>query len=245
MRNNRETFLEKMQTANFESFGGNDFDPENFDPENFEEEMFGGDPDNATGKRAPMRKAVSSQPLAQFTLTIVNALGVKVVVELFNYLRSIAFVNNPNISAYNPFTALDVASANANSLVYFDRTGKLIIQDAAGLKCTISCVQFPYRSLFEASSRFPLLLNNIKMNVLTDAQIDNDIIHVTNTFLGGTKRNPISPRTFFKETQFQSKIVNIPVGCLIDAEKGLETSVEIGETVTYNMYLRRYEKPQV
>lgn len=238
MYNSRNEFLNKLATANFDSFDGEDnFDPENFDPENF-------DFDNATGQ--PMRKAVAkAKPVgsvAQFTISVVNAQSTNVTVELFQFIRSISGALNSNISALNPFTALDVASANANSLVYFDRAGNLIYQDSSGAKCTVSCKQLPYISLFKASGIFGFMVERIRMTVTNDGQIENDIVHVTNTFLGATKRNPISPRSFFSPNQFQSKTIDITAGFYIDSEKGIETVVNASETVIYNMYLRRYSK---
>lgn len=240
----RAEFLEKLALSNnFDSM--DDFDPENFDPDNFDPDNFTFD--NATGNPAKRAlKIARPKPvgsLAQFTLSVTNNQATSVTVEMFQFIRSIAFSNNPNISALNPFTALDVAAANANSLVYFDRNGNLVYQDAGGLKCTLSCKQIPYVALFRASGLFPFMVERIRMNVTNDAQIENDIVHVTNTFLGATKRNPISPRSFFSPNQYQPKTVDITAGFYIDAEKGIETVVNAGETVTYNMYLRRYEKP--
>lgn len=236
--------LDSLQKHAFDSWTGNNFDPNNFDPDAFDMNSNSLDPSNAM--QAAMRKApVNPAELGQggqFTITVVNAQAGAVTVELFNFIKSITTANNPNVTALNPFTALDVAAANANSLVFFDRSGNLVYRNAAPADCTISCKQIPYVALFKASSIFPLQIDRIRMTVTNDAQIENDIIHTVNSFLGLTKRNPISPRSFFSPNQFQSKTIDLVVNCRIDAEKGLETIVNAGETVTYNVYLRAYTK---
>jgi len=230
--------LSSMNRAAFNSF--DDFDGQNFDPNLFSNSY---DPDNATGKPNPGQPRPQLSGLAQFTIKIVNALGADTKIELFNFLRSVAFAANSDVSALNPWTAVSVAAANANSLIYFDQSGNLIFQDAGGLKLTISCNQVPYISLFYASAFFPMRVERMLMTFTLDSSLDQDIKHTTNTFLGGKKTNPITPRTFFDPTQFQSKLVNIKAPYDIDIEKGLQFTILSTETLSFNLYLRRYVKP--
>lgn len=228
--------LNELERHAFNSFSGNNFDPNNFDPDAF---------NYANGQAT--RKGVAA-PLGQggqFTITVVNGQAGAVTVELFQFIKSITNANNPQVSALNPFTALDVAAANAQGLVFFDRSGNLVYRNAAPADCTISCKQIPYKSLFIASGLYPLVIDRMRVNVTTDAQIENDITHVTNTFLGLVKRNSISPRSFFSPNQFQTKTIDIPVNFDITAEKGIETIVNAGETITYNIFLRAFNKPAV
>ena len=227
--------IRSMERAAFDSFDG--FDEDMFDPNMF-------DPDNATGQmKKPVRK---TSGVAQFTIKIVNGLGVDTTIELFNYLNSIVWAKNTGVSLFNPWSASSVAAANANSLIYFDQVGSLIFQDAAGLKLTISCNQVPYYSLFIASAFIPFRVTKMLMSFTVDPTLDQDIKHVTNTFLGGKKQNPITPRTFFDPTQFQSKLVTIAAPYDIDVEKGLQMTVLAAETnLSLNLYLARYIKPQI
>lgn len=227
--------VRSMERAAFNSFD----DTDTFDPNMF-------DPNNATGRQ--VQNAAPRAPLsaiAQFTIKIVNGLGADTKIELFNYLRSIVWALNTNITAFNPWTAVSVAAANANSLVYFDQTGNLIFQDAGGLKLTISCNQVPYISMFIASAFFPWRVERMIMTFTNDLSLDQDIKHVTNTFLGSKKENPMTPRTFFQPTQFQSKLVEIKAPYDIDIEKGLQMTILSGETLTFNLYLRKYVKPSL
>lgn len=225
--------IRSMERAAFDSFDG--FDSDNFDPNMF-------DPDNATGKPA----ARKTGGVAQFTIKIVNNLAVDTTIELFNYLNSIVWAKNTSVSLFNPWSASSVAAANANSLIYFNEVGSLIFQDAAGLKLTISCNQVPYYSLFIASAFIPFRVTKMLMSFTVDASLDQDIKHVTNTFLGGKKQNPITPRTFFDPTQFQSKLVTIAAPYDIDVEKGLQMTILAAETnLSLNLYLARYIKQSI
>lgn len=230
--------VKQMEKAAFNSFM--DEDTNNFDPNLF-------DPDNAAGAgkmvNAPKAKPMSA--IAQFTIKIVNALGVDTKIELFNFLRSVAFAANSDVSALNPWTAVSVAAANTHSLIYFQQDGSLIFEDAAGLKLTISCNQVPYISLFYATAFFPIRVERMLMSFTLDSSLDQDIKHTTNTFLGGKKTNPITPRTFFDPTQFQSKLVNIRAPYDLDIEKGLQLTVLSTETLSFNLYLRKYVKPSL
>jgi hypothetical protein len=80
-------------------------------------------------------------------------------------------------------------------------------------------------------------------------QINQDFSHVTNTFLGAQKVNPISPRAFFNPNQFQTNIVDIKAAYAIDAEKGLSysvvnnTSQTVAEVHTVTLFIPAFEKP--
>lgn len=118
----------------------------------------------------------------------------------------------------------------------------------------ISCRQLPYRTLLNSSSGAPFLVSKMRLTVPTNAsqaslQINQDFTHVTNTFLGAQKSNPISPRAFFNPNQFQTNIVDIKAAYAIDAEKGLSYQVvnavsnAAPETTTVTLFVPAFEKP--
>jgi len=118
----------------------------------------------------------------------------------------------------------------------------------------ISCRQLPYRTLLNSSSGAPFLVSKMRLTVPTNGsqaslQINQDFTHVTNTFLGAQKSNPISPRAFFNPNQFQTNIVDIKAAYAIDAEKGLSYQVVHAvsngapETTTVTLFVPAFEKP--
>lgn len=214
---------------------------ENFDPSMSSFDPWGGQADAGMSKNNG-QVVVTTGQLGSVTVSINNATANKLNVELFNYLNSITKVYNPALLAIQPFTFADVAKANTTSRVYFDASGNLIIEDAVGAKVTVSCKEVPYVTLFESSGVAPFLIQKIRLNVTNDAQISNDIIHTTKTFLGKVSTNSIPPRTYFNPNQFQSNIIDVPMNVEISAEKGLQYGVNAGEVVDLTMYLSAWRK---
>ena len=75
------------------------------------------------------------------------------------------------------------------------------------------------------------------MSFTNESQLDNDITHLTQTFLGKVEQNTFTPRVYFKDNQFQSKQVTIPQPYIIDGERGLQFTLNSGETMSFNFYL--------
>ncbi len=217
-----------------------DFDPDTFDPDTF-------DPDNAAGM--PARQAPSKpRTLANFTVTIVNASNAAQKVELFNYLRSYSTVTNSALNSYKVMNAgLVTTTAKAlawnQDVLYFDTDGNLIQQNSSNTEVLrITCKQIPYHSLFIASGLFSFNVESTKMSFGSDSTLDNDISIFQNTFLGKETSNKVTPRTYFKDNQFQSKQVTIPVRYTIDAERGLSFTINANETVTLNPFVSGYNE---
>jgi hypothetical protein len=157
-------------------------------------------------------------------------------------------------------TATQVGEAKANKII-FSSDGSLYYTgapDAAASATTeqliISCRQLPYRNLLNSSACAPFLVSKMRLTVPTNAsqaslQINQDFTHVTNTFLGATKSNPISPRAFFNPNQFQTNIVDIKAAYSIDPERGLSYQVvnvvsnAAAETTTVTLFVPAFEKP--
>lgn len=137
---------------------------------------------------------------------------------------------------------------NAGSLYL---TGKSTGTGTNTEQLVISCRQLPYRTLLNSSQTAPFLVSKMRLTVPDTTngklQINQDFTHVTNTFLGATKENPISPRAFFNPNQFQTNIVDIKAAFAIDGEKGLKyqvTNVTSGTEVhTVTLFIPAFEKP--
>lgn len=231
------TFVLPGLASNFD-----EFDPDNFDADTF-------DPDNATGKPAPIRSGVvKPRTLANFTITIKNSSGSDQKVELFNYLRSYSEVTNTTLNSYNVLNAALVTTtakplAWNQNVIYFDTNGNLIQQNSSNAEeVKITCKQIPYASLFKASGLFSFNVEMTKISFANDLSLDQDITIFQNTFLGKVNSNPVTPRTYFKDNQFQAKQVTIPVRYTIDAERGLSLTVLAGETLTLNLFVSGYNK---
>lgn len=200
---------------------------------------------NSGGQRQvqPQRKPIRSN----FDLTFLNGAANPLFVELFNELNSF-LVRQRTDFINGAYTYLPV-NASPNNLIAAGAgtvgvlsDGGLYVRGAANdaTQLTVKCSQFPYIGLQAASGKgagFKIV--SIRMTVLTDSQIDNEIIHTKASFLGSKSQNRISPRNFFRPEQFQGKIIDIPIGMLINAEHGIEYLVNAGELVKWNVVIER------
>lgn len=223
----------------FDNFDAEDF-ADMFDGDDFDGDDFDGDDYNPNRRRSVKqanRRAQLFTPVTQVDIQIVNGIAAAQNVQLFNALRGVDKINDPAVTAFNPFTALDVAAANANNLVYWDRSGSLVFQDNAGAKCTISCKQVPYRTLYDGSIVSPFAVSKFRMSFTTDGQIDNALNYFSNSYMGRKQSDSITPRTFFNPNQYQGKIVDVKASMYIDGERGINYTMNASETVTMNMFI--------
>lgn len=205
----------------------NDFDDETFD--------------NFKGKS----KQTATVRKASFDLVITNASTEALTIELFNELNSFTerlrpeLVNSATVKMI-PHLSLQGLALSGAGIVGFDKDGSLLLTGAAAaIALTVKCPQLSYKSLLKSSVRNPFLIKAIRMTVQNEGQIDNEIVHFTKSFLGSASRNTISPRTSFRPDQFQNKIIDIPMDFQIDGNKGLEYTVNPGETVKWNVVIER------
>jgi hypothetical protein len=167
---------------------------------------------------------------------------------------------NPGIfnTTASAAVAAQVAAAKENKIMWDNLgnlyyTGKSTGSGVITEQLVISCRQLPYRSLLNSSSVAPFLVSKMRLSVPDTVngklQINQDFTHVTNTFLGATKENPISPRAFFNPQQFQTNIVDIKAAYAIDAERGLKYQVTnslsagTAEVHTVTLFVPAFEKP--
>lgn len=209
-------------------------------------QMFDADvANNYSGSRQaqPAKKKLRSN----FDLTFTNGAAVALNVELFNELNSFmkkqrldwvsgAYLYLPGTSSPSNLIAVGAGT------VGFTETGDLYVRGAANdaTQLKVNCSQFPYSGLLGASGKgFGFRIVSIRMTVTTDSQIDNEIVHTKSSFLGSKSQNRISPRNFFRPEQFQGKIIDIPVGMIINAEHGIEYKLNAGEVVKWNIVIER------
>lgn len=259
--------LKALERSSFNSFDPDGFDDfDGFDPEGF-------DTYSPKGRgKAPVSRVMRGKIgklQAQFDLIVSSTCANNTTkIELFNAFRSQSGAYNPQVNLLKPIDNLDiVAAVNAaragvgapdavtlltENKIYFNSDGSLVYNDKTNGNgvVTISCRQVPYLALLKSSMVQPFLCEKLRMTVVSDGQIDNDIVHISNSFLGSQKRNTISPRSFFRPDQFQGLIIDIPARFKIDGEKGLEYIVNnkgalAAQTITFNMFLSRYVKNQI
>lgn len=197
--------------------------------------------------------------------------------DLFNYNRSGGMIGNASFSSriasgveweeysttapgiFTGFTAAQVATAKENKIIWGSDgslyySGKTTTAPATEY-LQVSCRQLPYRALLNSSGVAPFMVSKMRLTVPNTTngllQINQDFAHITNTFLGAQKVNPISPRAFFNPQQFQTNIVDIKAAYAIDAERGLNYQVVNNTTAvvanaevhTVTLFVPAFEKP--
>lgn len=251
MKQNR--FYDKINESSFDSFGGNNYDP---DMDNFEDVQNGYDPDyadnvaaNAAGGATQQQASRPGQKM-QINLTLSNPTAAKQKVELFSAFFSWAEIFKPEFitGAYTAIPSLSTQGLGTVGVgtVGFDQTGDLHHYGAAlAPSVVVGCGEYPYKSLLESTKTLPFRVTFLRIAVATVAQLNNQIIHFTRTFAGGYKQNQINVRSYKKPTQFQNLEVDTKTPFVIDGEKGLVYSLEIGEVVQIGMFINRWARPQV
>lgn len=248
MKKNR--FYDKINESAFDSFGGNNYDP---DMDNFEDVTNGYDPDYA-GESQPggATRNEMSRPgqKMQINITLSNPTAVKQKVELFSAFNSWADIYKSEyvVGAYTAIPALSTQGLGTVGIgtIGYDNVGDLHHYGAVGNpSVTIGCSEYPYKSLVESTKTLPFRVTFLRIAVQTVNQLNNQIVHFTRTFSGGFKSNQINVRSYKKPTQFQNLEVDTKTPFVIDGEKGLQYSLEIGEVVQIGMFINRWSRPQV
>lgn len=202
------------------------------------------DPDAQSFNPQQVQKKIARQR-ANFDLVMINASAEALTFELFNELKT--FVENQNLAivtsatiTYIPESSREGLAAAGVGIVGYTKAGKLLATGALGATAlTVDCPQYTYRGLMKSSGRRPFTIEGIRMTVQNDAQIDNEIVHFTQNFLGAKSQNTLTPRTYFNPQQFQGKIVDIACNFPIDDQKGLLYKLNAGETVKWNVLISR------
>lgn len=202
---------------------------ENIDNENFESYEDFEEYENAKGKSAPKKVGGT----AMLNIKITNNTGANQTIELFNPNASVALVNNPTISALNPFTAADVTAVNTNNLIFFNRAGNLVYDVAAGQMITsITNNGVTYKQLFESTKTMRFRITKCLFNPTAEAQLDNGINFFYKSTFGKQTNNEITPSNFRDPINPNAKLMKMtPLNWLIDCESGLSFVVNAAELV--------------
>jgi hypothetical protein len=231
------------------------FDPDNFDVNSVESDRF--DPDNASGHgvasqaATAVKNARAGQKL-QLNIVLSNPTAKGLNFELFNALDSVTSRCKADLVTDAEFPmipqlSLEGLAAAGLGVTGFDKNGNFVNTSNVGgnPKASISCNEYPYKSLFESTKVLPFNVAFLRFTSNTDAQIDNNIYHKTRTIGGGEKQNVISPRAYFKPNQFQSRTIDITAPFSISGEKGVQMLVNAGESVRLAFFIQRWTKSSI
>lgn len=200
----------------------------------------------AMNRRGAYNNAAGGQKM-QLNISLVNSTAGLLTFELFAYLDSFLrrkkteYVQGAHL--FVPLLShegIERKIANSGGTVGFDQDGNLQILGAnnAAPKGTVSCDEISYASLFEASAVMKFNVAYLRMTTVSDAQIDKVITYFSKSFSGGIKENRISPRSYFRPNQFQSKTLDITVSFDIEIDKGIKTELLAGETVRLSLFVQ-------
>ena len=200
-----------------------------------------------------------TQQSGQVDLTLTNAAAVALTAELFNYNNSMFHKQNTNYSVapynyvpYDSYEGLNLLiaayggtgapiAASALGTVNWGKAGEAIVSGRIGdPTLTIQCQQLCYRALFNSTSSTAFRILGMRLKVSDVAQLSNGITWFRQTFMGGKIENQINPLAQVDPTQFQDKIVDIPLNIQIDAQSGIYTTVNAGVTETMNLRVSSY-----
>jgi hypothetical protein len=175
-----------------------------------------------------------------------------VTIEMFNWLTSFTRILNSTYATGNylmipllTYAGLARTIAGTGGTVGFQDDGNLQIHgnDAAtppDAILTVGCQEVGYSSFFEASSISPFQVAYFRYTVNTDAQIDNTIKWQQKTFSGGVTQNVISPRAYFKPTQFQNFVIDITVAFTIGLDSGLFVTANATENLRFSLFIEMW-----
>jgi hypothetical protein len=223
----------------------NSFDPNNYDPTARRR-------NNADNSGSAGYGTQSAQPgnKMQVNLTLNNPTASNLNFEMFSFLDSFlrrlkteyvtgAYLYVP-MSSYE---GLRRTVANTGGTVGFTQDGQLCIRGldtAADPVGTLVCKEIAYSSFFEASGITAFDVAYFRMTTSNDAQIDETFTYYQKTFSGGVLENPISPRAYFKPTQFQDFTIDVTVSFSIGIDRGIKYVVLAGQSVKINLFIQSW-----
>lgn len=208
----------------------------------------GGNGPSTAGSAGNTVQAAQGQKM-QTNVSINNPTALNLKLELFNWLTSFTRITNPTYAQGNylmipllTFAGLTRKIAGTGGTVGFESDGNLQAHgnDAGDLIATIGCQEVAYSAFFEASSISPFQVAYFRYTVKTDAQIDNTITWFQRTFSGGLTQNVISPRAYFKPTQFQNFVIDITVSFTIGIDSGLFVVANTLENIRFSLFIEMW-----
>lgn len=235
---------------NFNNKSRNEFDPSMTSGSHWDPSVAGrfNNADGGSSGSAVVQAAQGQK--MQTNIALNNIALVNITMELFNWLTSFTRVLNPayatGVYAMIPlltYEGLAATIAGTGGTVGFQDNGNLAMHGNDALPSaipTIGCQEVAYASFFEASSISPFQVAYFRYTVKTDAQIDNTIKWFQKTFSGGIQQNVISPRAYFKPTQFQDLVIDITVAFTIGLDSGLFVTVNTLENVRFSLFIEMW-----
>jgi hypothetical protein len=204
----------------------------------------------STGQAATNVVAAAQGQKMQTNVNLNNNAAVNITFELFNWLTSATRVLNPMYATGHylmipllTFEGLAATIAGTGGTIGFSDSGNLLIH---GLDTTpdpipsIGCQEVAYSSFFEASSISPFQVAYFRLTVTSDPQIDQTIKWFQKTFSGGMQQNVISPRAYFKPTQFQDFVIDITVSFTIALDEGINVVVLPGNNLRFSLFIEMW-----
>lgn len=218
-----------------------------FDPDNYDPNLNAFNGANGNSGAGSFTRAAKPGNKMQVNLTLTNNAAEDLTLELFSWLdslvkrRKLEYVTaNYLYIPQDSFEGLNSIVAGTDDVVGWDQDGNLVVRDGANPTATVGCSEIAYRSFFDASGVTAFQTAYMRFTSSNDAQIDQPIIYFQKSFSGGIKENRISPRAYFKPTQFQNQTIDITVQFSIGIDKGLRTVVLAGQTVKLNLFIQMW-----
>jgi hypothetical protein len=194
--------------------------------------------------------AASQGQKMQTNISFTNPAASTITIEMFNWLTSFTRVLNTTYVTGHylmipllTFAGLAATIAGTGGTVGFQDDGNLQIHGLDSVPDPIpilGCQEVAYSSFFEASSISPFQVAYFRYTVNTDAQIDNTIKWLQKTFSGGVTQNVISPRAYFKPTQFQNFVIDITVAFTIGLDSGLFVAANTTENLRFSLFIEMW-----
>lgn len=216
----------------------------NFDP------RFANNYDPRTTNGADGQSVQTAMPgdKMQINLTLTNNAAVELTVELWNFIDSMvkalkgSYVSgNYKYIPQDSYEGIQAIIASTDGTVGFNQNGDLVVRGLpADNELTVGCSEISYRGFYEASAITSFKVAYFRITVESSAQIDKVFTYFEKTIAGGIKENPISPRSYFKPTQYQNLTIDIPATFTIKIDSGLRYKLIAGETVTINLFINAW-----
>lgn len=203
--------------------------------------------DYQSKKSAPAPKLGGN---AMLNLKVVNNIAAANTIEIFNPNASVAIINNPSVSALNPFTAADTADAvvginpSPALTIFFDINGNLVYTGVGALQMTLNVTNtnVSYRQLWESCKTMKFRIYQCMFESVNTPQGNNGISFFYRSTFGKVQTNEITPSSFKDPINPQGRLFKMKTNWQIDCESGLTQSIESGETVTYQLYIDNIQR---
>lgn len=197
-------------------------------------------------------QAASPNNNMQINLEFNNATASNLTIEAFSFLKSMVRFQKLQYQVANylyipqtGYEGLLAINAGTNQTVGFNSLGNLVVRGLlVDPVATLSCKEFPYASLFEAS-RDGFNVAYMRYKASNDAQIDEPIVWFQDTFSGGELVNKINPRAYQLPSNEIDTLIDIPMSFPIAADKGIKMTILAGQYVKLALFINSWTSQNV